>query len=269
MAFHAASKLRRTSARFATSPGYRRDPFASRSRSGTSDALPPVDSRALAGAETEGVMVRNVEVTKESEHDEDSLAKAKTLAGTLCEVLEHAQDALRTDRNEIRYIEAFARTLSDPGVRSTSGAGLILVALAGSPRAPVVLSRAIAVSRAQGARLVLLRSIGLPAEVPQDLWRSTDEPLLDVLDRRARAYLDECEAGVPGEVRGGTQVVIGSPWQSICDTARNLRANLIVIGSHGYSGFDRLLGTTAAKVVNHAPCSVLVVRDVSAEGPPS
>ena len=146
---------------------------------------------------------------------------------------------------------------------------MILVALDGSPRAPVVLSRAIAVSRAQGAQLVLLRSIGLPAEVPQDLWRSTDEPLLDVLDRRARAYLDECEARVPGEVRGGTRVVIGSPWQSICDAARNLRADLIVIGSHGYSGFDRLLGTTAAKVVNHAPCSVLVVRDASGEGPPS
>jgi nucleotide-binding universal stress UspA family protein len=36
--------------------------------------------------------------------------------------------------------------------------------------------------------------------------------------------------------------------------------DLIVIGSHGYHDADRVLGTTAAKVVNHADHSVLVVR---------
>ena len=33
-----------------------------------------------------------------------------------------------------------------------------------------------------------------------------------------------------------------------------------VIGSHGYDTMDKLIGTTAAKVVNHAEVSVLVVR---------
>jgi universal stress protein F len=143
---------------------------------------------------------------------------------------------------------------------------MILVALDASPRAPAVLAKAIVVALAQDDRLVLFRSIGVPAEIPQDLWRSTDEPLLDVLDHRARAYLDECDAKVPLAVRGGTQVVVGSPWQAICETARQLRCDLVVIGSHGYSGVDRILGTTAAKVVNHAPCSVLVVRVAPGEG---
>lgn len=142
----------------------------------------------------------------------------------------------------------------------------ILVALDGSDRAPAVLAKAIAWASAQGERLVLFRSVGLPADVPQDLWRSTDEPLLDVLDHRARGYLEECEAKVPTTVRGGTEVAIGTPWQSICETAHRRRCDLIVIGSHGYSGFDRVLGTTAAKVVNHAPCSVLVVRAAQAGG---
>jgi len=137
---------------------------------------------------------------------------------------------------------------------------VILVALDGSDRAPGVLAKAIALARAQGERLVLFRSIGLPADVPQDFWRSTDEPLLEVLDRRAKAYLEDCEAKMPSAVRGGTLVVIGSPWQSICETAQRLECDLVVIGSHGYSGIDRVLGTTAAKVVNHASCSVLVVR---------
>ena len=37
-------------------------------------------------------------------------------------------------------------------------------------------------------------------------------------------------------------------------------ASVIVIGSHGYGGLERLLGTTAARVVNHADRAVLVVR---------
>ena len=91
-------------------------------------------------------------------------------------------------------------------------------------------------------------------------------PLLDVLEQRAQAYLSECETQVPADMRGGTEVVLGAPWQSICETARTRQADLIVIGSHGYSGVDRLLGTTAAKVVNHASCSVLVVGDAPVGG---
>ncbi|HEY3819008.1 MAG TPA: universal stress protein [Polyangiaceae bacterium] len=141
----------------------------------------------------------------------------------------------------------------------------ILVGVDGSPRAPLVLTTAVAIARALGARIVLLRTVGLPPDVPQDFWKTTDEPLLDVLERRARLYLEEEAAKLPPEVLGGIEVAVGTPWQAICDTARTLGADLIVIGSHGYAGFDRLLGTTAAKVVNHASGSVLVVREPHAE----
>jgi nucleotide-binding universal stress UspA family protein len=137
----------------------------------------------------------------------------------------------------------------------------ILVGLDGSPRAPSVLATSTAIARAEGASLVLLRSVGLPPDVPQDFWKTTDKPLLEVLRDHAKRYLEECVAKVPADVFGGVEVAIGVPWQAICETAHSLEAELIVIGSHGYSGFDRLLGTTAAKVVNHAHCSVLVVRE--------
>jgi nucleotide-binding universal stress UspA family protein len=137
----------------------------------------------------------------------------------------------------------------------------ILVCLDGSPRAPGVLATALAAARAQASKLVLFRSVGLPPDVPQDFWKTTEEPLLDVLKKRAQAYLDECAASVPRELLAESDVVIGVAWQAICDTARRLEADLVVVGSHGYGGLDRLLGTTAAKVVNHAPCSVLVARE--------
>lgn len=137
----------------------------------------------------------------------------------------------------------------------------ILVCLDGSPRGPGVLAAAVEASRAHDAKLILFRSVGLPPDVPKDFWKTTEEPLVDVLERRAGTYLAECAAKVPKSIQAESQVAIGVPWQAICDAARRTDADLIVIGSHGYGGLDRLLGTTAAKVVNHAPCSVVVARE--------
>jgi nucleotide-binding universal stress UspA family protein len=50
--------------------------------------------------------------------------------------------------------------------------------------------------------------------------------------------------------------------QKICDIARELGVDAIVIGSHTRGGIGRLLlGSTSEHVVRHAPCPVLVVRD--------
>ena len=56
-------------------------------------------------------------------------------------------------------------------------------------------------------------------------------------------------------------VRIGNPWSAICAAAREHDVDLVVVGSHGYEGVDHLIGTTAAKVVNHCDRSVLVVRE--------
>jgi nucleotide-binding universal stress UspA family protein len=144
----------------------------------------------------------------------------------------------------------------------------ILVGLDGSPRATGVLATATTIARAQGAKLTLVRAVGLPPEVPQDFWKTTDQPLIDVLQRHAKDELDRQAASIPAELAGDRLVVVGVPWQAVCETARRIDAELIVVGSHGYAGFDRLLGTTAAKVVNHATCSVLVVREPHAPPAP-
>jgi nucleotide-binding universal stress UspA family protein len=53
----------------------------------------------------------------------------------------------------------------------------------------------------------------------------------------------------------------GNPATEIVDEAKEWRADLIIVGSHGYTGFKRLvLGSVAQSVVGHAPCSVEVVR---------
>jgi nucleotide-binding universal stress UspA family protein len=137
----------------------------------------------------------------------------------------------------------------------------VVVGLDGSPRAPGVLATALGMARAMHAKLTLVRSVGLPPDIPQDFWKTNDEPLLEQLQQRAQSYLDACAAGVPSDILAESHVVVGVPWQVICDAAHRLHADLVVIGSHGYAGLDRLLGTTAAKVVNHAKCTVVVVRE--------
>ena len=58
----------------------------------------------------------------------------------------------------------------------------------------------------------------------------------------------------------------GDPRSVIVDEAKEWSADLIVLGSHGYTGITKwLLGSVAQSVVSHAPCSVEVVRQKSAE----
>ena len=53
----------------------------------------------------------------------------------------------------------------------------------------------------------------------------------------------------------------GDARQAILDCASEWRADLVVLGSHGKSGFDRLiLGSVSESVARQAPCSVEVVR---------
>ena len=53
----------------------------------------------------------------------------------------------------------------------------------------------------------------------------------------------------------------GLAFFEITEAAKALNADLIIIGTHGYSGVTRaIMGSTAEKVVRHAPCPVLVVR---------
>ena len=137
----------------------------------------------------------------------------------------------------------------------------ILVALDASPRAPLVLTTAISVARAMGAKIRLFRAVPIQPEVPWDLIRRFPAGGLDeLMSQHAKADLDGRASSVPSELLDGTATAVGRPWSAICSAAREYEADLIVIGSHGYGGIDHVLGTTADKVVNHADRSVLVVH---------
>jgi nucleotide-binding universal stress UspA family protein len=53
----------------------------------------------------------------------------------------------------------------------------------------------------------------------------------------------------------------GKGYQEIVKTAKQLKSDMIVISTHGYTGLKHtIMGSTAERVVRHAPCPVLVLR---------
>ncbi|MES2997770.1 MAG: universal stress protein [Pseudomonadota bacterium] len=55
-------------------------------------------------------------------------------------------------------------------------------------------------------------------------------------------------------------IEIGSPKVVILDKTKALKADLIIIGSHGRHGIGALFGSTASAVIHHLPCDALVVK---------
>lgn len=143
---------------------------------------------------------------------------------------------------------------------------IILAAIDNSPRAAGVFDEAVDLAQKLGGKVVLVRAVGIPHEIPAEALNASPDAVPEILERIAREDLEKRAGTVPEGLLHSVRVHVGVPWQMICREADEVKADLIVIGSHGYHGIDRLLGTTASRVVNHANRSVLVVRERPGEG---
>jgi nucleotide-binding universal stress UspA family protein len=124
----------------------------------------------------------------------------------------------------------------------------LLVALDGTDEAAVALAPALALARSTAARLTLLRAVPLD----QDAAASNE----------AHAYLDRVAADLgSGDVAGAVAVRRGQPAEAILAAGRDLRADLIVMATHGRSGVGRaILGSVAETVLAGTRVPVLLVR---------
>lgn len=95
------------------------------------------------------------------------------------------------------------------------------------------------------------------------------------LEQSARQQAEEFAAQAAAQIREcfpdsnidlTVQVSMGAPDRILIEAAREWKADLIVIGSHGRGFWGRmLLGSITDSLVHHAPCSVLVVRKTQNE----
>jgi nucleotide-binding universal stress UspA family protein len=140
---------------------------------------------------------------------------------------------------------------------------IILVPLDVSAATPRVFETALRLARLQAARIHLPRVVTVDPVFPPAAHVVPDG-LEGKLISDGLAELERFMVAAPDVDFAPAQVVTGDPWRLILDVAREVDADLIVIGSHRYHGVDRIvdrvLGTVASKVVNHADRDVLVVH---------
>lgn len=138
----------------------------------------------------------------------------------------------------------------------------ILVPVDFSPPSMRALRYAARFAQQFGARLTLV-FVNEPV-VPPDF---ANFPLLVAgpeAARAGRAKLEKVarEHGVAPRMLEKTAVRTGTAHREIVAAARKFKSDLIIIATHGYGAVKHfLLGSTAERVVRHAPCPVLVVRE--------
>ena len=114
-----------------------------------------------------------------------------------------------------------------------------------------------------GSKLVLVHAVE-PIVQPVE-YAIVPSDMAEINLRQAaasRKRFEEVKSALQSEgLTCEVEVKVGRPWQVIVETAKSVKADLIIIPTHGYGGIKHLLlGSTAERVVQHAECSVLVVR---------
>ncbi len=132
----------------------------------------------------------------------------------------------------------------------------IVVGFDGSEAAKRALTRA--AELANGATVTVVSAVAIHVPTGRGGMAAVDPEERTERERElteAAALLRE-KGITPREVEGH-----GDPGDVIIEEARELGADLIVVGTRGLNAAERLvLGSVSTKVVHHAPCDVLVVR---------
>ncbi len=141
----------------------------------------------------------------------------------------------------------------------------ILVPLDGSTRAESAVPVAARLAQASGGSVILLRVAVIHIEIvsekkPAEIY---SQEVFDQGIASAKRYLEgvarsDALAGTKTEI----EVVTGAVAPAILSAIQSLQADLIVLCSHGYTGFKRwALGSVAHKLVPHSPVPALILHD--------
>ena len=139
----------------------------------------------------------------------------------------------------------------------------LLVPLDGSPRAEQAIPVALDLAQKYQARIVLLQVCTNPVTLSHYYDPGPHEEQLKQSEQISEQYLTELAAQISQQGVGvDHDCVRDQPAQAILTRASHLEEPLIVMTSHGRDGLLRwLLGSTAEKIVRHAECPVMIVRN--------
>jgi nucleotide-binding universal stress UspA family protein len=146
----------------------------------------------------------------------------------------------------------------------------ILIAIDESPHSKQVLEFVTRMRWPAGSRVIVISALQptlavatASPDLSVSLAQFVEEERRDVEELVSRAEGRLRESGFATEAR----VEVGDPREVLLSVAQRERADLIVVGSHGRTGFAKLmLGSVSSHLVTHAPCSVLVVKQHATTG---
>ncbi len=141
--------------------------------------------------------------------------------------------------------------------------GKIIVATDFSGQSDEALRRAMELAHAFQAEIHLLHV--MEPFMVYDSDNMLSMPVEDISAVRRQGALERLEKQAE-RARNGVTIFpriieeMCSPAIAICEAAREMHADMIVIGRHGHAGFleHLLIGSTAERVIRHAPCTVVV-----------
>jgi len=139
----------------------------------------------------------------------------------------------------------------------------ILFATDFSEGSSVALPYAVDMAKQYGAKLYLVHVIYDVTKTTG--WYVPHVPLEEIykdMEKRAREEIERFSAEALGGYSSLEHVILkGVPYEEIVRFTGENGIDLIVLGTHGRKGIDRVLfGSTAEQIVRNAPCPVLTVR---------
>lgn len=136
----------------------------------------------------------------------------------------------------------------------------ILVAHDGSKLSDKALKRGVDMAVLFGSSLTVLTVI--PELYLTELSDIDRGRIMDALTDETTIFMEKIRSSLAGKsIEAKTITRQGMPAEKILETAKKMKIDLIIVGSHGRHGAKKfLLGSISSKVVEYATCPVLVVK---------
>ena len=143
----------------------------------------------------------------------------------------------------------------------------IVVGTDGSDTARIAVARATQLAQLTGATLHIVYAYQPLSRAHLGAASTTTGPTIDVgqvnagIESAAREVLDHAAAiARDADIKVETLALPGDPADAVIAAAKDVGADLVVVGSRGMSGKKRfVLGSVPNKVSHHCPCSLLIV----------
>ncbi len=140
---------------------------------------------------------------------------------------------------------------------TTVGWKTIVFATDGSKYSVLAAERAIAFASSYGGELKVLSVV----DVPTEFYAEAPQAVEDLVKKAKGFVADVKKQAEAAGVKAETFVGEAEAYEAIIKLAKDEKADMIIIGSHGRTGLRRLLmGSVAETVIGYAPCPVLVVK---------